>query len=68
MPELEPRNFLQPCLLLLLRERSDHGYELVTRLRPMHDWDGDAGGVAALQRGQRLSLGHGMLGLSQEVP
>jgi poly-beta-hydroxybutyrate-responsive repressor len=45
MPELEPRNFLQPCLLLLLRERSDHGYELVARLRPMHDGDGDAGGV-----------------------
>ena len=45
MAELVPRNFLQPCLLLLLRERSDHGYELVARLRPMHDGDGDAGGV-----------------------
>lgn len=45
MAELEPRNFLQPCLLLLLRERPDHGYELAARLRPMHDGDGDAGGV-----------------------
>jgi PadR family transcriptional regulator len=45
MAELEPRNFLQPCLLLLLRERADHGYELASRLRPMHDGDGDAGGV-----------------------
>ena len=41
----EPRNFLQPCLLLLLRERADHGYELVSRLRPMHDTESDSGGV-----------------------
>lgn len=45
MAELEPRNFLQPCLLLLLRERSDHGYELAARLRPMHDGEGDAGAI-----------------------
>ncbi len=51
MAELEPRNFLQPCLLLLLRERSDHGYELAARLRPMHDGDGDAGGVYRALRG-----------------
>jgi PadR family transcriptional regulator PadR len=51
MAELEPRNFLQPCLLLLLREQSDHGYELVSRLRPMHDGDGDAGGVYRALRG-----------------
>ncbi|HVL84934.1 MAG TPA: helix-turn-helix transcriptional regulator [Pseudonocardia sp.] len=51
MAELEPRNFLQPCLLLLLRERPDHGYELAARLRPMHDGDGDAGGVYRALRG-----------------
>jgi poly-beta-hydroxybutyrate-responsive repressor len=45
MAELEPRNFLQPCLLLLLGEHADHGYELASRLRPMHDGDGDSGGV-----------------------
>jgi PadR family transcriptional regulator, regulatory protein PadR len=45
MAELEPRNFLQPCLLLLLKERADHGYELAARLRPMHDGEGDSGGV-----------------------
>lgn len=45
MAELEPRNFLQPCLLLLLKERADHGYELASRLRPMHDGEGDSGGV-----------------------
>ncbi len=41
----EPRNFLLPCLLLLLRERADHGYELVSRLRPMHEGESDPGGV-----------------------
>ncbi|GAA4870120.1 PadR family transcriptional regulator [Pseudonocardia benzenivorans] len=51
MAELEPRNFLQPCLLLLLREQADHGYELAARLRPMHDGDGDAGGVYRALRG-----------------
>jgi PadR family transcriptional regulator, regulatory protein PadR len=51
MAELEPRNFLQPCLLLLLREQPDHGYELAARLRPMHDGEGDAGGVYRALRG-----------------
>ncbi|WP_232664512.1 PadR family transcriptional regulator [Pseudonocardia sp. TRM90224] len=51
MAELEPRNFLQPCLLLLLCEKADHGYELVSRLRPMHDGDGDAGGIYRALRG-----------------
>ena len=57
MAEWEPRNFLQPCLLLLLREQPDHGYELASRLRPMHDGDGDAGGVyRALRALERLAL------------
>ena len=51
MAELEPRNFLQPCLLLLLRERPDHGYELATRLRPMHDGESDPGSVYRALRG-----------------
>lgn len=45
MGECEPRNFLQPCLLLLLRERPDHGYDLVERLRTLYDGDSDGGGV-----------------------
>jgi poly-beta-hydroxybutyrate-responsive repressor len=49
--ECEPRNFLQPCLLLLLRERSDHGYDLVNRLRVLHAVDGDAGAVYRALRG-----------------
>ena len=30
-----PKNFLRPCLLLLLREQSAHGYELLERLPPL---------------------------------
>ena len=30
-----PKNFLRPCLLLLLRERPGHGYDLLERLRPL---------------------------------
>ena len=51
MADLEPRNFLQPCLLLLLAERADHGYELASRLRPLHDGEGDSGGVYRALRG-----------------
>ncbi len=32
-PVAMPKNFLQPCLLLLLREQPAHGYELLERLR-----------------------------------
>ena len=28
-----PRNFLRPCILLLLREQPAHGYDLLERLR-----------------------------------
>lgn len=59
MADLEPRNFLQPCLLLLLAERADHGYELATRLRPLHDGDGDSGGV---YRALRSLEAHGLVG------
>ena len=33
-PGALPKNFLRPCLLLLLREQPAHGYELLERLRP----------------------------------
>ncbi len=45
MGACELHNFLTPCLLLLLEERPDHGYELVARLRPMTDGESDAGVV-----------------------
>jgi PadR family transcriptional regulator, regulatory protein PadR len=38
MPAAEPtlpRNFLRPCVLLLLREEPAHGYDLLERLRPL---------------------------------
>ncbi len=35
LPELLPKNFLRPCLLLLLRERPAHGYDLLERLEPL---------------------------------
>lgn len=30
----QPKNFVRPCLLLLLAEAPAHGYELLERLRP----------------------------------
>lgn len=32
---VRPKNFLRPCVLLLLRERPAHGYELLERLAPL---------------------------------
>lgn len=45
MGDCEPRNFLRPCLLLLLKERPAHGYDLVERLHTSFIDDTDAGGV-----------------------
>jgi poly-beta-hydroxybutyrate-responsive repressor len=41
----EPRNFLQGCVLLLLRERPAHGYELLERLKAFGIADGDSGNL-----------------------
>lgn len=40
-----PKNFLRPCLLLLLREQPAHGYDLLERLRPLGFGREDPGGV-----------------------
>ena len=40
-----PKNFLRPCLLLLLREQPSHGYELLERLRPFGFFRDDPGGL-----------------------
>ena len=46
MPEPSlPKNFLRPCLLLLLREQPAHGYELLTRLRSLGFTGDDPGGL-----------------------
>lgn len=38
-----PKNFLRPCLLLLLREHPGHGYDLRERLGPLGFGGGDHG-------------------------
>ena len=40
----QPRQFLRPCLLLLLRESTAHGYDLLERLREF-GIERDAGGL-----------------------
>jgi PadR family transcriptional regulator len=40
-----PRNFIRPCLLLLLREQPAHGYDLLERLRPLGFSRDDPGGL-----------------------
>jgi len=40
-----PKNFLRPCLLLLLREQPAHGYELLERLRAFGFEGSDPGGL-----------------------
>ena len=45
MHTCEPRHFLQACLLLLLRERPSHGYELLERLDARRLADADPAGV-----------------------
>lgn len=40
-----PRNFVRPCLLLLLREQPSHGYDLLERLHPLGFSRDDPGGV-----------------------
>jgi poly-beta-hydroxybutyrate-responsive repressor len=40
-----PKNFLRPCLLLLLREQPAHGYDLLERLRPLGFAGDDPGGL-----------------------
>jgi poly-beta-hydroxybutyrate-responsive repressor len=40
-----PKNFLRPCLLLLLREQPAHGYELLERLTTFGFGRDDPGGL-----------------------
>jgi poly-beta-hydroxybutyrate-responsive repressor len=53
-----PKNFLRPCLLLLLREQPAHGYELLERLRPFGFEGSDPGG---LYRSLRKLEGEGLV-------
>jgi PadR family transcriptional regulator, regulatory protein PadR len=49
-----PKNFLQPCLLLLVLERPGYGYDLAARLKPL----GITEDPATIYRALRL-LEHG---------
>jgi PadR family transcriptional regulator, regulatory protein PadR len=40
-----PKNYLRPCLLLLLREQPAYGYELLERLSPFGFAGDDPGGL-----------------------
>lgn len=62
------RSVLEPCLLLLLRERPDHGYNLQARLAALGLVNGDSGRVyralrsleqEALVRSEWTRSGHG---------
>jgi poly-beta-hydroxybutyrate-responsive repressor len=58
-PAVLPRNFLRPCLLLLLREQPAHGYELLEQLRPLGFGRDDPGGLyRALRSLERDGLVH----------
>ena len=45
-----PRNFLRPCVLLLLREAPAHGYDLLERARAFGFIRHDPGGLYRLLR------------------
>jgi len=45
-----PKNFLQPCLLLLVLEQPGYGYDLVARLKPL----GISDDAASVYRALRL--------------
>ncbi|HZB97231.1 MAG TPA: helix-turn-helix transcriptional regulator [Candidatus Sulfotelmatobacter sp.] len=45
----QPKNFLRPCLLLLLGEQAAHGYELIERLKAF-GFSRDPGGLYRMLR------------------
>lgn len=45
LPRGLPRNFLRPCLLLLIAERSSHGYDLLERLGEIGYQGAEPGGL-----------------------
>ncbi len=40
-----PKNFMRPCLLLLIREQPSHGYDLLVRLEELEFRRFDPGGL-----------------------
>jgi PadR family transcriptional regulator, regulatory protein PadR len=50
-PPSLPRNFLRPCVLLLLKESPAHGYDLIERLKAFGFPGSDPGGLYRMLRG-----------------
>jgi len=50
-PAVLPKNFLRPCLLLLLREERAHGYDLLERIQSLGFDGSDPGGLYRALRG-----------------
>ena len=46
-----PRNFMRPCVLLLLKESPAHGYDLLERLKAFGFSGSDPGGLYRMLRG-----------------
>jgi PadR family transcriptional regulator, regulatory protein PadR len=46
-----PRNFMRPCVLLLLKESPAHGYDLLERLKSFGFSGSDPGGLYRILRG-----------------
>jgi PadR family transcriptional regulator, regulatory protein PadR len=54
-----PKNFIRPCILLLLREQPAHGYDLIERLRAFGFTRDDPGRLYRALRGlEREGLVH----------
>ncbi len=45
-----PRNFLRPCVLLLLKESPAHGYDVLERLKALGFTTPDPGGIYRMLR------------------
>jgi len=64
-----PRSFMRPCLLLLLRERPAHGYDLLERLRAFGFSASDPGGLyRALRKLEDEGLVHSAWESSESGP
>lgn len=64
-----PRNFVRPCLLLLLREEPAHGYDLLERLRAFGFDGSDPGGLyRALRKLEAEGLVHSAWEPSESGP
>jgi len=68
-PGVLPRNFLRPCVLLLLREAPAHGYDLLERLQPFGFTRADPGNLyRALRALEQEGLVHSAWEASPQGP